>query len=78
MSKTAAMWRALGQLAQAEDQALDRILDLAEGMQAATDAGDLDGAAALLDDYAAMRLLAEALPSWRWPGEGDPKRTSGR
>jgi hypothetical protein len=61
MSRNAEAWRALCQLAQAETpaemQALDRLLALTEGVQAAADAGDLDGAAALLDDFTGQRLV---------------------
>jgi hypothetical protein len=57
MSRNASMWRALGHLSEAE------------GVQAATDAGDLSGARAIVDDVTGLRLLSEALPSWRWLGE---------
>jgi len=71
MSKTADTYRALSQLGQAGTPAgthgLDRILALAEQVQAAVDAGNVGAAVALLDDFAAMRLLSEALPSWDWP-----------
>lgn len=77
MSRNAATWRALERLARDQDpeaeRIVDRILALAEGVQAAADAGDLDAAAALLDEFTGTRLLAEALPSWGWPGEGEGK-----